>query len=89
VGVAVGACAVCCAGPLVALVGGIGVASTVGAWFMPVLIVLAVLALAAVAALWWRRRRAACSTSAPLADLGMPAVPATGRAVGPGRGGRR
>jgi hypothetical protein len=54
---AVGACAACCAGPLLAILGGIGLASAVGALFAPALVVLAVLA--GVGVLVLHRRRGA------------------------------
>ncbi|MGP4087586.1 hypothetical protein [Streptomyces sp. KR55] len=34
---ALAACAVCCAGPLLAVLGGIGITSAIGALWMPVL----------------------------------------------------
>jgi hypothetical protein len=74
--IATAACAVCCAGPLITLIGGIGIVSAVGAWFVPALIGLAALAIGGAAVpLWFRRRRRACPTPAAVADLGMPAVP--------------
>jgi len=81
VGIAILACAACCVGPLVALLGGVGIAAALGAWFVPVLIVLAIAALSAAGAVWWvrRRRRAACPAPTPLADLGIPSVSAARR----------
>lgn len=74
---AVSACAVCCAGPLLALVGGLSIVSLAGAIWIPALAIVAVAAL--VGAVWVLRRRKASScrtsftdTSAPV-DLGMPA----------------
>ena len=70
------ACAACCVGPLVALLSGLGIAAALGAWFIPILLILAVVAFLAAGAVWWvrRRRRAACPAPTPLADLGLPKV---------------
>lgn len=67
------ACAVCCAGPILVVLGGIGVTSAIGALWMPT----AVLTVAAgLGVLVVRRRttRAACRKGAAVADLGMPTV---------------
>ncbi|WP_405192801.1 hypothetical protein [Streptomyces anulatus] len=69
---AVAACAVCYAGPLLAVLGGIGVTSTIGALWVPVLAVLAVAAGLGVLVVRHRRRRASCGTARARADLGMP-----------------
>lgn len=71
---AVAACAVCCAGPLLAVLGGVGFASAVGALWMPVLAVLAVAAGLGVFLVRRRRRNAACRTAPAPADLGMPTI---------------
>ncbi|MGP4012492.1 hypothetical protein [Streptomyces sp. 4N124] len=71
---AVAACAVCCAGPLLAVLGGIGVTSAIGALWVPVLAVLAVAAGLGVLLLRRRRRTAACRIVPAVADLGMPTV---------------
>lgn len=76
VGAAV-ACGVCCAVPLILLLAGIGVASSLGAVlrvFELASMVLAVLALGGAAVLWVRRRRRrpACRVPAGTVDLGMP-----------------
>ncbi|MFE4959189.1 hypothetical protein ACFRCW_35575 [Streptomyces sp. NPDC056653] len=68
------ACAVCCAGPLLAVLGGIGFASAVGAVWMPVLAVLAVATTVAFLVVRRRRRAAVCRTTPARADLGMPTV---------------
>ncbi|MCZ4507431.1 hypothetical protein O3Q52_04245 [Streptomyces sp. ActVer] len=70
---AVAACAVCCVGPLLAVLGGIGAASVIGAIWIPALAVVAVLA--ASAAVWVHRRRkrtSACQTGPGPVDVGMP-----------------
>ncbi|QNE23232.1 hypothetical protein F1D05_30045 [Kribbella qitaiheensis] len=70
----------CCAGPLLAVLGGLGAASLVGAVFWPVLGLVAVTA--AVGVVWIMRRRhrpAACTTEAGPADLGMPSTAAKPR----------
>jgi hypothetical protein len=70
--VAVAACAVCCIGPVLAVLGGVGAAAAIGAVWIPSL---AVVAAAAVVGLVWllrRRRAAACRTEQGVVDLGMP-----------------
>ncbi|WP_328690181.1 hypothetical protein OHA74_13510 [Streptomyces phaeochromogenes] len=67
------ACAVCCAGPLLAVLGGIGAGSVIGAIWIPVLAVVAVAA--ASAAVWVHRRRrraSACQAEPGPVDVGMP-----------------
>ncbi|MGW4058574.1 hypothetical protein ACWEGE_09840 [Amycolatopsis sp. NPDC004747] len=74
------ACGACCALPLITLLGGIGVASSLGAVFEVferASFVLAVLAFTGAAVLWVRRRRRrACRIPDRVADravdLGMP-----------------
>ncbi|GAA0658792.1 hypothetical protein GCM10010193_06930 [Kitasatospora atroaurantiaca] len=68
---AVAACAVCCAGPVLAVLGGIGITSAIGAMWMPALAVAAGLG---VLVLRRRRRTASCRTGPVPADLGMPFV---------------
>lgn len=68
------ACVVCCAGPLLAVLGGVGVASAVGALWMPVLAVLTAATTVAFLVVRRRRRAAACRTTPARADLGMPTV---------------
>lgn len=70
---AVAACAVCCAGPLLALLGGIGAASALASFWIPALAVVAVAAAAGAYVLYRRRRVAACKTSGPV-DLRLPTV---------------
>ena len=51
------ACAACCAGPLLALVGGVGAASLLGAYWVPGLLAIAALAGVIVTILLIRRAR--------------------------------
>ncbi|MBT2390728.1 hypothetical protein J7E87_15155 [Streptomyces sp. ISL-1] len=62
----------CCIGPLLALLGGIGAASAIGAVWIPALAVVAVAALLGVVWVLRRRRGAACTTEPGPVDLGMP-----------------
>ncbi|WP_264927278.1 hypothetical protein [Streptomyces sp. A012304] len=72
---ALAACAVCCAGPLLALLGGVGLASAVAAVWVPALAAVAVAAVLALVLLRRRRRSASCRSGDPgPVDLGMPAV---------------
>ncbi|SCF84216.1 hypothetical protein GA0115260_103106 [Streptomyces sp. MnatMP-M27] len=71
---AVAACAVCCAGPLLAVLGGVGLASAVGALWIPGLAASAVVSGLGVLMVRRRRRRAACRTAPARTDLGMPTV---------------
>ncbi|WP_185730737.1 hypothetical protein [Rhodococcus sp. 3A] len=77
---AVGACAVCCAGPILSVLGGLTAAFAVGAVWVPAL---AVVALVAAVALGWtlRHRRSAPAScppppapAAPAADLPIPTI---------------
>ena len=83
---AVAACAVCCAGPLLAVLAAVGVTAGVAAVAFPALSVLAVAALGGV---WWLRRcsRARCAASAAgVQDLGLPSYgPREAQVTGPGR----
>lgn len=58
VGAAVLACAACCAGPLLAIAGSVGAASLLGAYWIPALLAVAVLAGIVVTILLVRRHRA-------------------------------
>ncbi|RDV48779.1 hypothetical protein DDV98_27285 [Streptomyces sp. IB2014 011-12] len=60
---------------MLAVLGGIGVTSAIGALWMPVLAVLAVAAAVGFAVVRRRRKRAACRTIPAPAGLGMPTVP--------------
>jgi mercuric ion transport protein len=51
-------CAACCAGPLLGIAAGLGAASLVGAYWLPGLLIVAALAIAATTVLLVRRRRA-------------------------------
>ncbi|KUO16275.1 hypothetical protein AQJ91_36940 [Streptomyces dysideae] len=64
----------CCTGPLLSVLGGVGFASAVGALWMPVLAVLAVASGLGVLLIRSRRRNAACRTAPARADLGMPTI---------------
>ena len=75
---AVMACGLCCALPLVTLLGGVGMAAAVGAVFEVFerfAFVLAVLALGGAAVVWLRRRRRrACEVPSRTVDLSMPGM---------------
>jgi len=58
IGAAVLACAACCAGPLLGVIGGLGAASLLGSYWIPGLLAVTVLAGIAVAVLLVRRHRA-------------------------------
>ncbi len=76
VGVAALGCAACCIGPILGVLGGIAAASTVGAVFVPALIVLAVLAVIA-AGLLLRARHASAAAgdrTGRTVELGVPDV---------------
>ncbi|MYU11716.1 hypothetical protein GTZ78_13650 [Streptomyces sp. SID8361] len=64
----------CCAGPLLAVLGGVGLASAVGALWIPGLAASAVVSGLGVLMVRRRRRRAACRTAPARTDLGMPTV---------------
>lgn len=75
-GAVIGACAVCCAGPLLAVLAAVGVTAGIAAVALPAL---ALVAGAAFLGVWWLRRRARARCTAPSrlsgpADLGLPAV---------------
>lgn len=74
-GVAVLACAACCAGPLLAVVGSVGAASLLGAYWIPGLLVVAMLAGVVVTILLVRRHRAkACRLPATRVDVDIQPV---------------
>ncbi|ALV38572.1 hypothetical protein AS200_14935 [Streptomyces sp. CdTB01] len=64
----------CCAGPLLALVGGIGAASALASLWIPALAVVAGAAAVGAYVLHRRLRATACKTTAGPVDLGLPAV---------------
>ncbi|MFB7116334.1 hypothetical protein [Streptomyces sp. NPDC056190] len=68
------ACAVCCAGPLLGVLAGIGVTSAIGALWMPALAVLTAAATVSFFVVRRRRKAATRSTTPTRADLGMPTV---------------
>jgi type VI protein secretion system component VasK len=75
-GAAVLACAACCAGPLLAIVGSVGAASLLGSYWIPGLLAIAVLAGIAVTILLIRRRRAkACRLPASRLDADLLRAP--------------
>jgi hypothetical protein len=79
---AVAACGVCCAAPLIALLGGFGALSAVGTvveGFEMISLVLAVIALGGAGVLWLGRRRRACRVPDRIVDLGMPAPTRDGK----------
>lgn len=55
---AVVGCAACCAAPLIAIAGGVGLLALIGAYWVPALLALAVVAAAVTVVLVIRRRRA-------------------------------
>jgi hypothetical protein len=70
--VALGACAVCCAGPVLAVLGGLSIASLAGAVWLPALAIVAAVALVGMVWVLRKRRRATCATTTGPVDLGMP-----------------
>lgn len=70
------ACGLCCAVPLIAVFGGVGVVGSLSAVFEVfelASIVLAVVAFAGAGVLWLRRRRRrACRVPERVVELGMP-----------------
>lgn len=69
----VGACAVCCAGPLLAVAGGIGAAGLVGSLWMPALLIVVALAAVGILVALRTRRRANCRVDkAHPVNLDMP-----------------
>ncbi|BBY96366.1 hypothetical protein MGALJ_60350 (plasmid) [Mycobacterium gallinarum] len=79
----VAACALCCAGPLLAILGSIGIGSAVGAIWLPGLAALTVVA--AIGALWLRRRRRASICQAGRVDVSMPTIGKPGWDTAPTR----
>jgi len=79
----VAACALCCAGPLLTILGSIGIASAVGAIWLPALAVLTVVA--AIGAAWLRRRPRASICQAGPVDVGPPTIGEPGEATAPTR----
>jgi hypothetical protein len=77
--VALGACAVCCAGPLLAVLGSLSIASLAGAAWIPALAAVAAVALVGIVWVLRKRRRATCATPTSPVDLGMPGESGTDR----------
>ncbi|UUV28678.1 hypothetical protein NQK81_28330 [Amycolatopsis roodepoortensis] len=77
----VAACAVCCAGPLLAVLGGIGAASALTAIWLPAFAVLALLSVPAIIVVRRRRRASACGGDTGPVALGLPAVPGDSAAI--------
>jgi type VI protein secretion system component VasK len=76
IGAGVLACAACCAGPLLAIVGSLGAASLLGAYWLPALLVVAVLAGIVVTVLLYRRHRAkACRLPATRVAIEIQPAP--------------
>jgi len=70
IGAAVLACAACCAGPLLAIVGSVGAASLLGAYWIPGLLLVAGLAGSVATVLLVRRHRAkACRLPASRVEV--------------------
>ncbi len=73
---AVGACAACCAGPILAFFGGLSLVSLAASIWIPALALVAVAAIAGAVWILRRRRATSCRTgdseAAGLVDLGMP-----------------
>ncbi|PVY24593.1 hypothetical protein C7458_1222 [Williamsia muralis] len=72
----IGACAACCAGPLLAFLGGLGLVSTIGAVWIPALIVVAVVSVGAWGVLRRSAARSSCTTprSGEVVDLDDPVL---------------
>jgi mercuric ion transport protein len=84
VAAAVAACAVCCAGPLLVVLGGLGAVFTVGAIWVPILAVVAAAAFTVALVLWQARRRSRRRRGSATIQLGMPnSVPAIPAAASP------
>lgn len=79
----VAACALCCAGPLFAILGSIGIASAVGAIWLPGLAVLTVVA--AIGVVWLRRRRRASICPVRPVDVALPTIAQQGQDTAPTR----
>ena len=70
-GVGAAACVACCAGPLLAFLGGLGVAGLASTLVVGA-VGLAVAAVAAVAFLFVRRRRTGCAVPDPIVPVAAP-----------------
>jgi hypothetical protein len=65
------ACAACCIGPILSVLGGVGLASAVAVIWIPALALFTLAAAVGAAATLRRRRTAVCRGTGPV-DLGMP-----------------
>ena len=75
VGLGVAACAACCAGPIVGLIGGLGLTATAGAWLLGSTAIAAILAVLTIGYLVTRRahrQRAARCAPETLVHLDAP-----------------
>ncbi|PYE11742.1 mercuric ion transport protein [Williamsia limnetica] len=71
----VGACAVCCAGPLLAVLGGIGAAGLLGSLWVPALLTVVAIAAVGILVALRKRRRASCRVAqAGPVDLDLPTL---------------
>lgn len=76
---AVGACSVRCAGPLLAVVGGLGLVLSIGAIWIPVLAIVAAVPLVLKLEVWRRRSSRRRRAAGPV-QLGMPSIGTAGNA---------
>ena len=76
-GVAVVACAACCAGPIIAFLGAIGLGTVLGVFFFG----LVGLGVAGLGALWWLRRRKRQQICAASPARSMPVTMAATRTL--------
>lgn len=87
IGIGVLACAACCAGPLIAVVGSVGAASLLGAYWVPGLFVVVAAAAAVLGVLLARRRRAnACTVPAGQRTIELQTTRPDAERVVSGRG---
>ena len=68
VGIAAAACVACCAGPIIGLLGAIGLGTVLGVFVFGA----AGLAVAGVGVLWWLRRRRRQQSCVPAATTPVP-----------------
>ena len=77
VGVGVAACAVCCAGPILALLAAIGIGGAVGFAFFGVTGLMVAAIVGIVLYLRRQRRRATCTPASLTVEVGRPQVRAS------------
>ena len=75
VGVAAAACVACCAGPIIGLLGAIGLGTVLGVFVFGA----AGLAVAGVGGLWWLRRRRRQQSCVPASTTPLPVAAPTVR----------